>query len=302
MGDYPKLWKCTYRAWWIIFFALQLFLIVLMIGSLGSPKWVYSENDLYGYNAYSDDIPDGSRFYNGNKFEGSLTECKEGCDGPFSELANDWCDYYDRSDTDYDQSICAQFALLAWGAGAFIICEIIALVSIVFWASAMGCYMCRINCMWLTYCCSACMWVSHYIGIFLWLAFTGANYGQNCSKTPSDGERPEICTSDGSNLALFILLIIPFIVIFFCIIACKIQRKAGGHGFMKKIEEVTNNVTVMAQYPGGVPYVNPVIIGPPPSQYYAQSGVPVPPYYPAGNYVGDPNAFQSNYPPNPKET
>ena len=198
----------------------------------------------------------------------------------------------------------------------FVIAEVIAMIAIIVWGLVLLCFNNKVNCFWLTYCCSGCAWVAHYLGTLFWLGITSANYNADCSVTPYNGKGPTVCTGDGPALALFTLIFLPVIVILFCIVGCHAQRK---HNLMLINAPIGHPpigaVTIIA--PGIQPY------GPPGTgfvqnvQYYSQPapqgfspyppGVPGYYQYPAPGVQGynqnnpqnfnqnNPNVYQPNF-------
>ena len=81
-----KIWKWSYKVWWGIFFALQVFILVIMIGTLGAKTWAYTKNGLIYYNFFYGSLENA--FFNGNSFKGSFTHCTDGCSGDYGTLAS----------------------------------------------------------------------------------------------------------------------------------------------------------------------------------------------------------------------
>lgn len=243
MSHYPKFLHIRYRAWWIIFFCIQASLIILMCSTFGANTWVYSDNKAYYINPEWDDSSNNE--YNGKKFEGDLFICKEGCDKDYGKLAQEWCDYYNDQKDIFDDyniddsaidpllSICLMYFTLYLGMNVYTGLETISMICICIWAIGMLCYCRKVNCLWLTYCCAGCMWVFHYLAFLVYLNITRSNFDGDCDSFPTNGERPKLCAGSGPGLSLFILLIIPFVTIFYCVVACRLQ-KTYGHGGLDK--------------------------------------------------------------------
>jgi hypothetical protein len=308
----------SYKLWWILFFCLQAFVIVIMVGTLTTPRWVHSENSLW----QNTDTTNGYRGYIGYYFEGSLTSCTDnkGCVDSYGQNAQDWCNFYNEQhglygDSDYVKtvlSICLQFATLYYGSGIFLLAELIAIVSIIIWAVMNLLIWRQRNCFCMSFCCSACLWVAHYIGTIIFLGLTNTNFNGKCSDTPTNGNRPMLCANDGPGLALFNLLFIPVLVVGFCIVGCRVQR-VNAFGTLNFHSPVPAPAAVIIQPP---PYTQQPLPGFAQPGYaqpgyaqpgYAQPGIVYgyqgyppgsgppqyvpnnPPYYQGGNVGGEPN-------------
>lgn len=308
MSDHPKFLKVRYRVWWIVFFCIQAALLILMGATFGAGTWVYSEIDGVLYNFAWDDS--SNNVFDGNNFEGDLYVCTEGCDTDYGKLAEEWCDYYDdlkdaADDLDIDDStfdpyrtVCVMYFVLYLGMNIYVILESFAMISICVWALGMCCYWRKVNCLWLTYCCTGCMWALHYIALIGYMGITRSNFNGDCDSFPDDGVNPKLCAGSGPGLSLFILLIIPFISVFYCIVACKLQRSFG-HGGLEKHFNQGNTVHQIGlqQLP------QPVILDQP--QYYQQpyGSAPAVQAYNVPQYGGYPqtSAYPPAYPPPPPQ-
>lgn len=212
--------KLKLRIWWYIFFGVQFLLVIFIIGSLASEKWVktnftsctFEEDNGYSYSTFC------------GKFAGNLSKCKEGCDETYASESVSWCDFDNDSNYDsYDNagdSLCLMFYGLYIGALILIIFEISTFISIIVWCSTMICTLYKCNCFWMTCCCSVCSCVSHFLGMIIWFAITKANFNNDCSTFPSDGSQPKLCATDGPGLGVFIMVIFPIIVAFYLYIGC----------------------------------------------------------------------------------
>ena len=240
MSEYPNFLNIRFKVWWIIFFCIQAFIVLLMVASFGADSWVRTENDAVALNLAWDDSE--NNFYEGDSFVGRLFACKDSCDESYGRLTVEWCDYYhdidDAFNSDYVsdpyRSVCLLFYSLYLGMGFFFIFEIAAITSVCFWASGMICYMKKVNCICLAYCCSGTTWALHYIAFLGYLGLTRTNFTGDCEDFPEDGTSPRLCAGDGPNMMLFLVIFIPFFCIFFCVVACNLQRKYGHGGFDKK--------------------------------------------------------------------
>jgi hypothetical protein len=271
----------SYRIWWRLFFVTKIAIASIMIGSLTTSRWVQTANDLF----YANSGPNyGNRSFNGQHFAGSLYLCTDdnGCSGSFGNNAKDWCNLYNdlhgsegNTPRVYTiESICVQFAVLFYGGGVFFVLEIIAIASGIVWSIAMFMITRQQNCFCLSFCCSGCVWVSHYVGALFFLGFSRTQYRDNCYDVPTNGDRPILCAKDGPGLILLNLLLVPIVVIAFCVVGCARQR-AQSKGMSP------------AQGPANPPVYAPQNPQYPP-QYEPQGGVP-PPYPGALNITTDGN-------------
>ena len=306
MANHPKFLKIRYHTWWIIFFSVQAALIILMGCTFGANTWVYSDNKGILHNYDWDD--DSNNVYNGKKFEGDLFVCKEGCDKDYGKLAQEWCGFYDDQKDNLDAfniddeildpylSVCAMYFSLYIGMSIYTALETISMICICVWALAMLCYCRKVNCLWLTYCCTGCMWVFHYIALIAYMSITRSNFDGDCDSLPTKGDRPKLCAGSGPALSLFILVIIPFISIFYCVVACRLQ-KTYGHGGLDKdglkgdtVHKVVELPAVDLSQPGYGP------------QYYGQAPGIIPgqystPYAPGPFIYPQPPPVYSQPPP-----
>lgn len=247
MSDYSKFLKIPFRVWWIIFLVSQIFLIALMIGSLATPRWVYSDNDGAVVNlAWSDE---DNFIYEGDEFEGGLYACTESCDKDWGKLAEEWCDYWnDLDDIDEPnyfeeaqrknvQSICYLYFALYIGMSVYSSFEIISIICISVWACSMFLYCKKIKfCLVLSFCCSGCVWSLHYLGFIFYMIFTKSNFYGDCDEFDTE-TNPTLCATDGPGLALFIAIILPLIVVAYCIVGCNLKNHHGPEGLHKKEEK-----------------------------------------------------------------
>lgn len=76
------------KIWWFIFLAIQVFLLMIIIGSLGTPRWVKTkiQNSYISMSSYNNTKTD---YFDGSKFQGSLSNCKEGCNDKYSKFSSD---------------------------------------------------------------------------------------------------------------------------------------------------------------------------------------------------------------------
>ena len=247
MSDHPKFLCFTFRVWWFIFLFFNLLLVALMIGSLGAGKWVYTDVNAGMVNLKWDD--EDNNVFNGKEFEGSLYMCTESCDESWGKLAGEWCDFYSDVKDDADsniyfavledpaQSVCALYFVLFIGGAVYSAFEILALVGLVCWTIGMFMYWAKVKCcLVFSMVCSGCVWFGHYVAFIFFMIFTRTNYMGNCDEWEDDGMNPELCAGDGPALGLFIAIIVPFIVITYCIVGCRLKNKHGPDGLRQKAD------------------------------------------------------------------
>ena len=277
MSDHAKFLCLTYRVWWFVFLFLNSLLLALMIGSLGARKWVYTDGDFGAVNLEWKD--EDNNVFNGKKFEGSLFGCTESCDESWGKLAEKWCDFYsdvkDEADSNYlyaaiedsTQSVCALYFVLFIGSAVYGAFEILALVGLVCWTVGMFMYWAKVKCcLVFSMVCSGCVWFGHYVAFIFFMVITRTNYLEVCDEWEDDGKNPQLCASDGPGLGLFIAIIIPIIVVAYCIVGCRLRRKHGPDGLRHKIDEHQNH----GQHHGNLDQThnNPAVVYPPyPAKY-----------------------------------
>jgi hypothetical protein len=239
MATYPKFLKLSFRLWWIIFFIFQAFLLVLMCSTLGTKKWVYTDNSFYAVDVNQTRSNSTSRYFDGQSFKASLFECQSGCKKSFNDEKDYWCDLYDEYDKkgaskkvkNSYSSTCRLFTFLSFGSGVYMIAEILAILGLVVWALVMICYRFKINCFAMSYCCSGCVWTGHYVAFLVFVDSSNLTFIRECTENPSEGDRPVLCADDGINLALFLMIFIPLVCLGYCFVACKLQKNFGTAGF-----------------------------------------------------------------------
>ncbi|OMJ69872.1 hypothetical protein SteCoe_32285 [Stentor coeruleus] len=209
--------KLKLRIWWYIFFGLQFLIVIFIIGSLASAKWV--RGDFFSC----------TKGYPCENFEGTLSTCKSMCDGTYESESETWCSSEDYSENDsiYDtaDSLCVTFFGLYIGALILIVFEIATFISMIVWCSTMICTLIKCNCFWMTCCCSVCSCLSHFLGMIIWFAVTKTNFNNDCSELLYDGSQPKLCGKDGPGLGVFIMVIFPIIVGFYLYIGCNANSK-----------------------------------------------------------------------------
>ena len=217
-----------------------------MIGSLATPRWVYTDNDAAVINlAWGDE---DNNIYEGDEFEGGLFGCQESCDESWGKLAEEWCDYWDdlddidnpnefeKTQRDRVQSICYLYFALWMGMNVYSSLEIISMICVSIWACSMLLYYKKIKfCLGFSFCCSGCVWTLHYLALIFFMVFTKSNYYGDCEDFDEE-TNPHLCATDGPGLALFIAIILPFIVVTYCIVGCNLKNHHGPEGLHKKVE------------------------------------------------------------------
>ena len=267
-------WKFPIKIWWYIYFGLQLFLIAFMIGSLATPRWVHTSSKFVISKGLCNNDP---RTYNqgfdGSSFQGSLAQCTQGYCSDYRTETSDWCNIYNDINTgktvsycslDQVNSMCKLFTGLSAASGVFVLFEVIALIAIIVWGSAMLCSYRSMTCYCCVHCCSICTFIAHYIAILGWIGISGSTFSSSCDTFPSNGSMPPICTNDGPGLGLFILIVIPFIVVSFVTVACYAKR----NGFVLNNEHNNQNNGVQLSNAGLNQY--PIVVNVGPNTGYAQ--------------------------------
>jgi hypothetical protein len=230
------------KKWVLVFSLIQLVFLAFMIGSLASPKWVETDFDVSI--GYSTSFYDEWSIFRSSKFEGGVVICYKGykLDGDetaigYGDLEKDICDlkekiddyFIDYSDYEIDstsdvKSICRMFQGLTAGAIIKLVFDIACMIALLVWFIGMMCMLRSVNCFITTYICSVCAFCFFYVGSILWFVATGATFG-SCSKNPNNGDHPNICATHGPGLMIFIMIMFPFLIILYIVIACKAQKK-----------------------------------------------------------------------------
>jgi hypothetical protein len=274
MANTAKFLKLRFRVWWLIFFCIQGFLLMMMGVTLGVNDWVFTNNNkvLTNSDLLLEENDTDNYKYIGSDFEGTLTYCTKSCDESYGWLSSKWCSYakdtkkeYEDVDSNYADplySVCGMFFTLAVGGSIYIVFEILAMIAVSIWACSMICYCKRVNCLCLSFCCACCTWTSHYVALILFMGFSNANFNKECDEFPDDDNRPKLCVGAGPEISLFILIALPFVVIWFYVVACKLQREFGCDGLSRDganghlrvpapiiVQELSANPHPYVQYP-----------------------------------------------------
>jgi hypothetical protein len=279
-----KIGRLSYKIYWTIFWCIQVSVIALMIGTLGAKEWGYTKNLLFGINPTTSNI--GSILFNGYSFTGSFSSCTNGCSGNYGQLAMDWCNYYNNYSGKTAESICILFLTLYYGSVIFGILEVLAMICIIVWGLVMLCFWRPNKCFHLTFCCSVCACISHYLGFIIWMGITASNFNSNCGNSPVNGSQFNVCATQGPSLGLFVTIILPIIVAFYFIVACKALGLRSVYG---------NGVPVPSSTLGNFnnpPQYN--LVHPP--QYNSAYPPQYNPAYPPPNNLAYPPQFNPEYP------
>lgn len=220
------------KTWFILFTIIQSVLLILIISSLLAPNWVSTDFDLT-INYISSNSSNLNTF-TASSFSGGISNCFRGCDSDYkyTTLRHDICTYKnDLKSEKYSnplpsnlsnlESICDMFTSLSKAMIIKIAFDIIAIISFVFWCVSMICIPHKFMCFWVSALFSSFGCIFFYIGTFLWFFIANARFG-SCGKKPSDGDGPRVCAEDGQKIALFLILMLPFILGFYYIVICKV--------------------------------------------------------------------------------
>lgn len=233
MADIPKILKLDHRAWWISFIVFYTFLIAVMIGTLSTPVWLELKPDnfdtfkfkgsLIGIVDGLESIPNLLNPYKNLDLEGKTYE----------DVAAGACfvkDMLNETTTlaftwDFYHSWCNMFRRLWFGAGLFIVFEVISLVCMAILIALLSLFIVKRFYFYASFCAGSCLWVSHIIAIIGWIVIAKGNFKDQCDDL-IDGEKPpEICAQNGPRLGLFVLLVLPFIMVPFFIVTCLLRKR-----------------------------------------------------------------------------
>lgn len=223
-----KLLCMTPKRWYACHFLTNLLLIILLIASLASPKWIKTG---------SDDM----------SLEGGLLTCTD-CDPPFNDMSYkeaadaDACDLTLPDYTGY----CLMFNDLKSAGGAFLFFDLISVVFLLFWTLKLfflyrGSVVLQ-NPRWLFYVVSTISCTSHILALIIWGGVTSAAFNADCSGWEPNGTRPDLCSTAGPAIAITVLIILLLNVILFWVV----QWKFSGSG----LQEHRNFAPAEMQQPG----------------------------------------------------
>ena len=231
MAGELKILKLDHRICWVIFIALYLFVIAVMIGTLTNKYWVelnpvvpafvYKGSLIYVEEGLSQ-IPnlasplnpfDLTHFTYEHVFCGAcfVRDILNETLTPVStwNLYHAWCSLFKR---------------LWFGAGLFIVFEVIALLCLAFSIVFFVFFIKNMFYLRASLFAGGCLWASHYVAILGWIGVARVTFGDDCHDMYDGITSPILCAKDAPRLGLFLVIFLPFVMIPFFIIISYIKR------------------------------------------------------------------------------
>jgi hypothetical protein len=217
----PKKFKYLF----FVFLALHGALAALMVGSLSTDGWVYSQNHLILFDSGESDK---NEYFKGSEFQGSLSFCHEGCYGSYAGLETRWCDKYKEAKTMNDdqeyESVCSMFKHLNFAMLAYALLDVLALIVLLVWFVGIACCLGHSCYFKMNFLSAACTAFIHVVALVAYVGLSNLSFEGGCDENPKNGDLPVLCANHGPRIALVVAIILPFISVAYCIVSCKYQK------------------------------------------------------------------------------
>jgi len=183
------------RYWWFLTLFNQVFLVILLVSCLATPKWV-KQGD-YGY-----------------EWEGGVIACTtceylrcSGCGSFDNQLYSSLKDDGQCGASLVAESFCSAFEDLSAAGGVYFFFEIFSFLALFAWI---------VRVVFLLYgkdCCTRMRWLGflypglallfHFLGLIIWAGISEAKFDGDCQNDQFDGSKPTLCATNGPALAVF---------------------------------------------------------------------------------------------------
>jgi hypothetical protein len=221
---------------WLILFILSYTLIIaMMIGSIFTKSWYFTNNkaSIKNYEVEDSDV----NHFKGKDFKGSLMGCYESCDASYKKLSDEWCDlkellleinyYGDENDRYYYMtyvyaysvvSLCSTFQNLDRSMKIYLAGEVFAIICAIGIVILLGLSFLKIKIRYLIFIFSIMACVAHLEGFITSMVLTKTNFNGWCDDFPYyAGISIELCAGSGPALGLAISVLLPLTSVFFCV-------------------------------------------------------------------------------------
>lgn len=183
------------RFWWFLTLFNQVFLVILMIGCLSTPKWVKQ----------------GAYYY---QWEGGVISCTTctdmvcvGCGAFDNELYTDLKEDGQCDVSPISKSFCSAFDDLASAGGVYFFFEILSLILLFIWMTRVAFLLfvkaCCPRQRWLAYIYPGLALLFHLLAVIIWAGISEAKFDGDCENDSFDGGKPDLCATHGPALAVF---------------------------------------------------------------------------------------------------
>jgi hypothetical protein len=205
------------KTWLKIYVVIQVLLILLIIGELSIPSWVYLDFDTK-FIFKSENIE-----FDASSFKGGVIMCYDGCDSEdtYQKFYDEYCDStssdnneddsYDYSDGDYNlystntEPVCDMMKKLALYGNLKIALDLLSIGLIVAWLVTMIRFRNRPKFRYVGLFFAIASAGAFEVGTILWIFKTGAG-GSDCKRKSFDDSQ-SICKDSGPKLAIAIIII-----------------------------------------------------------------------------------------------
>jgi hypothetical protein len=213
-----RIYNIPLRIIWYVLLSLLLTNLLLLLGSLGTRKWLKQGKEE-------------------NAWQGSLLHVTEGPNDweneTYDQLADDYCDMHGED----NEALCILFKNLHDAGATYVsfgvmnvICTIGWILKIVFLLLEKKCCNNLIG-----YILSGICGLFQLIGLVVWSAVSESKYNADCDKVVEKGETGELCNTDGPALALTVMLM--YVVITPAFVYVYMKRYDGGSSTLTNVKQ-----------------------------------------------------------------
>ena len=196
-----ELFDVRFVNWWRVFLAALLLLFCLMIGGLGTQRWVeQGQGDTH--------------------WKGSLLICNS-CPGNWTEesyedIADEECKFTYRPRTGY----CDQFESLRDAGKSYIALEVLSLVCLIAWGIriALELYNKPILTNEIAYAVPVIGAALHLCALIEWCLVSNSFYDSDCPDLTDGDSKGKLCSLDGPALALTVAILYPLLAFAFFVV------------------------------------------------------------------------------------
>jgi hypothetical protein len=220
-----KLLCLKLRLWWFIFLGLMAFLLILIIGCLATPRWVFQGDGDF-------------------ELQGGLLKCTD-CPGDLDgETYKDIIDDDDYCDNQVYDGLCDTIKKLQGAGGAYLAFSIFTIIVLLGWSVFFIFAIFKKKFPgphWIPYLFPVVTLVLNFLAIASWGGASEAKFKDkdNCDMMSLSDEE-DICATDGPGLALFIFLLLILYGGFFSVIHFLNTRRKQGEASEPKNSKALN--------------------------------------------------------------
>ena len=196
-----ELFDVRFLNWWRVFLGLQLFLFSLMIGSLGTSRWV-------------------EQGQGETHWKGSVLECYS-CPGNWTEKS-----YADIADQECGISgaphtgLCDQFESLRDAGQSFVALEVLSLVCLIAWSVRIILELLNKPILpnEIIYAIPVIGTGLHLAALIQWCLVANSFYDKDCPDLTDGNAKTKLCSLDGPILALIVGIVYPLLAFAFFVV------------------------------------------------------------------------------------